>query len=120
MCSLCYSDNILNLSTLTLYSLVFVRLISFRFSLNYLSEIYQLICCRTDYDNENEIGRCLGGIDENLEEIDKISFICSCILDSLQMGGSALIPVGRLGVVLLLLEQLSRLLESSHLKVLKQ
>nr|XP_029124089.1 integrator complex subunit 9 homolog isoform X7 [Elaeis guineensis] len=61
--------------------------------------------------------RCLGGTDENLEEIDKISFICSCILDSLQMGGSALIPVGRLGVVLLLLEQLSQLLESSHLKV---
>ncbi|XP_010938580.1 uncharacterized protein [Elaeis guineensis] len=72
---------------------------------------------RTDYDNEDEIGRCLGGTDENLEEIDKISFICSCILDSLQMGGSALIPVGRLGVVLLLLEQLSQLLESSHLKV---
>ncbi|XP_026656152.1 integrator complex subunit 9 homolog isoform X5 [Phoenix dactylifera] len=72
---------------------------------------------RTDYDNEDEILRCLGGIDENLEEIDKISFVCSCILDSLQMGGSALIPVGRLGVVLLLLEQLSRLLESSHLKV---
>ncbi|KAG1371128.1 integrator complex subunit 9 [Cocos nucifera] len=48
---------------------------------------------RTDYDNEDEIGRCLGGTDENLEEIDKISFICSCILDSLQMGGSALIPV---------------------------
>lgn len=72
---------------------------------------------RTDYDNEGEIIRCLSGSDENLEEIEKISYICSCIVESLQMGGSVLIPAGRLGVVLLLLEHLSQLLESSNLKV---
>lgn len=55
---------------------------------------------------------------ESSEEINKISFICSCIVDSLNDGGSVLIPIGRLDIVLKLLEELSRLLESSNLKVL--
>ncbi|URE05802.1 Beta-Casp domain, partial [Musa troglodytarum] len=64
-----------------------------------------------------EIPHQLFGTDETSDEIEKISFLCSCIIDSLEGGGSVLIPVGRLGTVLLLLEQISDSLESFNLKV---
>nr|CAD1833440.1 unnamed protein product [Ananas comosus var. bracteatus] len=72
---------------------------------------------RTDNDNEDHIIKSLSGNDENLEEIEKISFICSCIVDSLKAGGSVLIPIGRLGILLQLLEYISRALDNSNLKV---
>ncbi|OAY77893.1 Integrator complex subunit 9, partial [Ananas comosus] len=72
---------------------------------------------RTDNDNEDHIIKSLSGNDENLEEIEKISFICSCIVDSLKAGGSVLIPIGRLGILLQLLEYISQALDNSNLKV---
>ncbi|KAL2898305.1 Integrator complex subunit 9-like protein [Bienertia sinuspersici] len=47
--------------------------------------------------------------DESSEEEQKLSYICSYAIDSLKVGGSVLIPSGRVGVVLQLLEQLSLL-----------
>jgi hypothetical protein len=55
--------------------------------------------------------------DDITEEIERISFICSCIFDAVKSGGSVLIPIGRLGVILLLLELISEMLHSSSLKV---
>jgi integrator complex subunit 9 len=55
--------------------------------------------------------------DENLEEREKLSFLCSCTIDSLKAGGSVLIPFNRLGTLLQLLEEISASLESSTLKV---
>ncbi|KAL5702599.1 non-specific serine/threonine protein kinase [Ranunculus cassubicifolius] len=55
--------------------------------------------------------------DESSEELDKLAFICSCAIESLQRGGSVLIPCGRVGMVLQLLEQISIFLESSNLEV---
>nr|DAD43103.1 TPA_asm: hypothetical protein HUJ06_001333 [Nelumbo nucifera] len=54
---------------------------------------------------------------ENTVEIDKLAFICSCAIDSVREGGSVLIPIGRLGIILQLLEQISISLESSNLNV---
>uniref|UniRef100_A0A2N9I2M8 Beta-Casp domain-containing protein n=1 Tax=Fagus sylvatica TaxID=28930 RepID=A0A2N9I2M8_FAGSY len=55
--------------------------------------------------------------DENLGEREKLSFLCSCTIDSLKAGGSVLIPFNRLGTLLQLLEEISASLESSTLKV---
>ncbi|KAG2602772.1 integrator complex subunit 9 homolog isoform X1 [Panicum virgatum] len=55
--------------------------------------------------------------DDITEEIERISFICSCIISAIKSGGSVLIPIGRLGVILLLLELLSETLHSSSIKV---
>ncbi|CAD6228590.1 unnamed protein product [Miscanthus lutarioriparius] len=55
--------------------------------------------------------------DDITEEIERISFICSCIFDAVKSGGSVLIPIGRLGVILLLLELISEMLHSSSMKV---
>lgn len=55
--------------------------------------------------------------DEYSEEMEKVSFICSCALATIRDGGSVLIPIGRLGVMLQLLENISLSLESSNLKV---
>lgn len=54
--------------------------------------------------------------EENMEEMEKFSFITSAALDSVRIGGSVLIPIGRLGIVLQLLETISSSLESSNLK----
>ncbi|PKU76399.1 hypothetical protein MA16_Dca001002 [Dendrobium catenatum] len=54
---------------------------------------------------------------EILEENDKMSFITSYIIDSVREGGSVLIPIGRLGVALQLLEQISDLLKSLSMEV---
>nr|CAB3479190.1 unnamed protein product [Digitaria exilis] len=55
--------------------------------------------------------------DDIKEEIERISYICSCIVDAIKSGGSVLIPIGRLGVILLLLELISEMLHSSSIKV---
>ncbi|RLN22372.1 hypothetical protein C2845_PM07G32190 [Panicum miliaceum] len=55
--------------------------------------------------------------DDIMEEIERISFICSCIISAIKSGGSVLIPIGRLGVILLLLELISETLHSSSIKV---
>ncbi|EPS67339.1 hypothetical protein M569_07435 [Genlisea aurea] len=51
------------------------------------------------------------------DEIEKLDFICSCSVDALKDGGSVLIPIGRLWVILQLLDQLSLHLESRDVKV---
>ncbi|KAJ1259900.1 hypothetical protein BS78_10G191400 [Paspalum vaginatum] len=55
--------------------------------------------------------------DDITEEIERISFICSCIIDAIKSGGSVLIPIGRLGAILLILELISEMLHSSNMKV---
>jgi len=56
--------------------------------------------------------------DDITEEIERISFICSCIIDAIKSGGSVLIPIGRLGAILLILELISEMLHSSNMKVI--
>ncbi|CAN1745194.1 Integrator complex subunit 9 homolog [Linum perenne] len=51
-------------------------------------------------------------IDESLEEKEKITFILSCILQSVQASGSVVIPFNRLGILLQLLEEIPKFLES--------
>nr|DAD43115.1 TPA_asm: hypothetical protein HUJ06_001345 [Nelumbo nucifera] len=47
--------------------------------------------------------------------LDKLDFICSCAIDSVEEGGPVLVPIGCLGIILQLLEQISQSLESSNL-----
>ncbi|KAL5762562.1 hypothetical protein ACOSP7_018826 [Xanthoceras sorbifolium] len=70
-----------------------------------------------DNNNWEELAKSLCNNDESSEEREKLSFICSCAIDSVKSGGSVLIPIDRLGVSLLLLEQISMFLKSSDLKV---
>lgn len=71
-----------------------------------------------NYENDcQELAKSLLNVDEGLEERDKLAFICSCVIDSVKAGGSVLIPISRLGIVLLLLEQISTSLDVSTLKV---
>ncbi|CAN0909990.1 Integrator complex subunit 9 homolog [Linum grandiflorum] len=63
-------------------------------------------------DSEMDLNECLLNIDESLEEKEKITFILSCILQSVQAGGSVVIPFNRLGVLLQLLEEIPKHLES--------
>ncbi|XP_057976614.1 uncharacterized protein LOC131163841 isoform X2 [Malania oleifera] len=70
-----------------------------------------------DTDDMEALNEFLLGTDDSLEEIEKLAFICSCIIESIKAGGSVVIPIGRLGIVLQLLELISISLESSHLKV---
>ncbi|KAK2966984.1 hypothetical protein RJ640_029953 [Escallonia rubra] len=73
---------------------------------------------KSDTDNSWEvIGEALLNADERSEEMEKLAFIISCAVDSVEAGGSVLVPIGRLGIVLQLLEQLSLSLKSSNLKV---
>ncbi|XP_062109029.1 uncharacterized protein LOC133819731 [Humulus lupulus] len=51
------------------------------------------------------------------EERDKLAFVCSCAIDSVKSGGSVLIPIDRLGIVLQLLEEISAAIDSSNMKV---
>ncbi|VVA28907.1 PREDICTED: integrator complex subunit [Prunus dulcis] len=71
-----------------------------------------------NYENDcQELAKSLLNVDEGLEERDKLAFICSCVIDSVKAGGSVLIPISRLGIVLLLLEHISTSLDVSTLKV---
>ncbi|KAL9233810.1 hypothetical protein vseg_008759 [Gypsophila vaccaria] len=51
------------------------------------------------------------------EEEQKLTFICSCAIDSVKAGSSVLIPIGRIGIILELLEQMALSQELSDLKV---
>ncbi|CAA2980364.1 Hypothetical predicted protein [Olea europaea subsp. europaea] len=55
-------------------------------------------------------------IADDYQEMEKLDFICSCSMDSIKAGGSVLIPVGRIGMVLQLLERIALCLESQNLK----
>lgn len=61
--------------------------------------------------------RSLFNFDESSEEMEKLDFICSCSLDSVKDGGSVLIPIGRLGIILQLLDLLALHIVSSKIKV---
>ncbi|XP_030477232.1 uncharacterized protein LOC115694254 [Syzygium oleosum] len=70
-----------------------------------------------DSSTSSDLEELLLHADESSEETDKLNFICSCAVDAVKAGGSVLIPIGRLGIILQLLEQISICLESSHNKV---
>ncbi|KAI7743871.1 hypothetical protein M8C21_030320 [Ambrosia artemisiifolia] len=71
--------------------------------------------CATKSDNEHAWE--LPDFDESSEEMEKLNFICSCSVDSIKAGASVLIPIGRLGIILQLLELLALHIESSDIKV---
>lgn len=56
-------------------------------------------------------------VSERSEEMERLDFICSCSMDSVNAGGSVLIPIGRLGIILQLLERFALGLESENMKV---
>ncbi|XP_039687390.1 integrator complex subunit 9 isoform X2 [Medicago truncatula] len=55
--------------------------------------------------------------DVNLDEKEKLVFICSCAIECVKDGGSVLIPINRLGTILQLLEEMATLLEASAMEV---
>ncbi|KAD4384685.1 hypothetical protein E3N88_24853 [Mikania micrantha] len=55
--------------------------------------------------------------DESSDEMEKLNFICSCSMNSVEAGGSVLIPIGLLGIILQLLELFALHIESSGIKV---
>ncbi|KAI3717849.1 hypothetical protein L1987_69729 [Smallanthus sonchifolius] len=71
--------------------------------------------CSTKSDNAYT--RDLLNFYESSEEMEKLNFICSCSMDSVKAGGSVLIPIGRLGIILQLLELFALHIESSGIKV---
>nr|XP_043610912.1 integrator complex subunit 9 isoform X2 [Erigeron canadensis] len=76
--------------------------------------------CSTKSNNANtlDLDACSTLIsDESSEEMEKLNFICSCSMDSVKAGGSVLVPIGRLGVVLQLLELFALHIDSSDVKV---
>ena len=73
---------------------------------------------RDDGADEDENVQILCKNDDIAEEIEKIIFICSCIIDAIKSGGSVLVPIGRLGVILLILEHISENLHSFDTKVI--
>ncbi|KAK1552184.1 hypothetical protein Q3G72_011997 [Acer saccharum] len=70
-----------------------------------------------DNNNWEELTKSLSNNDESSEEREKLAFICSCAIDSVKSGGSVLIPIDRIGVLLQLLEQISIFLKSSGLEI---
>ncbi|KAJ9176324.1 hypothetical protein P3X46_011649 [Hevea brasiliensis] len=84
---------------------------------NYSSPTTNNLSTLSDEDNWKELNECLLRNDESIEESKKLAFICSCVVDSVKAGGSVLIPLSRLGIVLQLLEQIPISLESSAVKV---
>ncbi|KAK4413610.1 hypothetical protein Salat_2773700 [Sesamum alatum] len=63
--------------------------------------------CSGPVDDVNSEGHdtLLNDDDEYLEEMEKLNFICSCSVDCIKAGGSVLIPIARLGIILQLLER---------------
>lgn len=55
-------------------------------------------------------------LDDGEDEVEKLGFLCSCSIDSIKSGGSVVIPIGRLGIILQLLEQIADTLEASNIK----
>ncbi|CAI0442165.1 unnamed protein product [Linum tenue] len=74
-------------------------------------DLSDLRCCSADKDDWKKLSESLLSTDEILEK-EKLDFICSCILQSVQAGGSVVIPYNRLGILLQLLEMIPVLLES--------
>lgn len=70
-----------------------------------------------DGDNFKALNTRLLNTDENLEELEKINYICSCATASAKAGGSVIIPIHRIEIILQLLELIPSYLESSNLKV---
>ncbi|KAL4204016.1 hypothetical protein AMTRI_Chr01g130080 [Amborella trichopoda] len=68
-------------------------------------------------DRANNAAELLSDNSESLKEMQKIGFICSCAVNSVKAGGCVLISIGRIGSSLVLLEQLSLMLDSSDLKI---
>ncbi|KAF7123562.1 hypothetical protein RHSIM_Rhsim12G0031700 [Rhododendron simsii] len=58
-------------------------------------------------DTQHMITESLLNTDDSFEEMEKLAFISSCIIDSVKAGGSVLIPIGQLGNVLQHLECIS-------------
>ena len=77
-----------------------------------------IFCGRDDSKNQDIVAGLLLDNDENLEELEKLAFISSCAIDSVKARGSVLIPMGRLGILLQLLENISCSLDSLNLKVI--
>lgn len=75
------------------------------------------ICTDDTSGSDDLINALLLNDEENMEEMEKISFMTCAVIDSVKLGGSVLIPIGRLGIILQLLETISSSLESSNLKV---
>ncbi|CAI0410117.1 unnamed protein product [Linum tenue] len=75
------------------------------------NDLSSLRCCSADKDDWKKLTESLLSTDEILEK-EKMDFICSCILQSVQAGGSVVIPYNRLGILLQLLEMIPVLLES--------
>ncbi|KAI3830976.1 hypothetical protein MKX03_010274 [Papaver bracteatum] len=76
-----------------------------------------VLAFRDGNDSEEEFSKSVVNTGESSEEMDKLAYICAHAIDSVKAGGSVLVPIGRLGIVLQLLEQISLSLESSNLKV---
>lgn len=72
---------------------------------------------RISCGSKGEAKNCLIDSNDIMEETEKINFICSCVMDSLNEGGSVLIPIGQPGIMLMLLEQISQSVESLNLQV---
>lgn len=80
-------------------------------------------CYLINFDSDDkcspqELAESLLNSRENLEEKEKVVFICSCAIECVKGGGSVLIPVSQLGTLLQLLEQMTASVESSAMKVL--
>ncbi|WZY96139.1 hypothetical protein YC2023_068468 [Brassica napus] len=82
------------------------------------SEMTENDCISTiSENNDGSLAASLLDNEESLEELEKLAFVCSCAAESADAGGSTLITITRVGIVLQLLELLSNSLESSSLKV---
>ncbi|XAR62520.1 hypothetical protein NMG60_11017305 [Bertholletia excelsa] len=68
-------------------------------------------------DTQDVTTNLLLNVDENAEELEKLAFLSSSVIETVRTGGSVLLPIGRLGIVLQLLEIISSSMESSNLKV---
>ncbi|XP_020887277.1 integrator complex subunit 9 isoform X2 [Arabidopsis lyrata subsp. lyrata] len=86
------------------------------------AEVTENGCISPDPDNNyisttSDNKDSLLNTEDSLEEMEKLEFICSCAAESADAGGSTLITITRIGIVLQLLELMSNSLESSSLKV---
>jgi len=85
------------------------------------AEVTEDGCISPDSDNNyistiSDNKDSLLNTEDSLEEMEKLAFVCSCAAESADAGGSTLITITRIGIVLQLLELLSNSLESSSLK----
>ncbi|CAN8260185.1 unnamed protein product [Cochlearia groenlandica] len=78
------------------------------------SDYLSTISCNKDDEN---LAASLLDTEDSLEELEKLAFVCSCVAESADAGGSTLITITQIGIVLQLLELMSNSLESSSLKV---